>query len=181
MPKLTSRLTGTYVKSLEAPLPFGLRGFSHRVLHNVRCLCGLCCPCGLHGRLGWHYCPLWFGLSARFHLLLSGDVRPALSWFWVLLASMAVSNALHSVGVPGSIAAPLSLGWMPLGLGAMWLPLGFLFVGGGVLWRCVVLRPAIDLFPYFEVHALCLKANVVGTWVVLRRLACSFILGLPVG
>ena len=33
----------------------------------------------------------------------------ALDLPWVLLASTAVSNALHSVGVPGGIAAPLGL------------------------------------------------------------------------
>ena len=39
---------------------------------------------------------------------------------WVLLASTAVSNALHVVDVPGGIAALFGLCWTPLGLGAMW-------------------------------------------------------------
>ena len=52
----------------------------------------------------------------------------ALGFPWVLFALTAVSNALHSVDVPGGIAAPLGLCWTTWGLGTVWSPLGFKFL-----------------------------------------------------
>ena len=64
------------------------------------------------------------GLGQLPRLVFSSLV--ALGLPWVLLAF--VSNALHSVDVPGGITAPLGLYWTPWGLGAMWWSLGFKFL-----------------------------------------------------